>query len=420
MSETKIEFAKTKTLAVEERTELVKTHVEETFSKNETHVLKKNKDLSSSIELDLKFKLDEYNDLITGSVEKRPINLSIAEYVQEVWGFAPQDLGKGEHGISRDFLAVLGIDSSKNTISSLMSSLPDTDGKRWLVPEILRDAIRLGLRKKPIYTDLIREEINVSSPNIIMPYIDFTAANVKKIEEAETIPVGTITFQDKTIRQYTLATGINVTDKVLRYCTLDLLSIQLEDVGIRIGQAADKLMFDVLINGDQEDGSEAAAVVGVAATGDGITYADIVEALLRMGNIGRTPSFLLSRLTNMKNIMLLPEFKSYPYGKALIDLMGDMKMPQTLQRRTNGNIGANHLIMVDTDRALLKFNSIPLRVDRERIVRNQIEASYVTVTTGFSNINRDGRLILDKSVTIGAAPYPSWMDAEAFDATVLS
>ena len=56
------------------------------------------------------------------------------------------------------------------------------------------EAVRLGLRKNPIYPDLIAAEENVSQPKVTMPSINMSDAMPKKIGEAETIPVGTTSF----------------------------------------------------------------------------------------------------------------------------------------------------------------------------------------------------------------------------------
>src|SRR5690606_38635955 len=133
-----------------------------------------------------------------------------------------------------------------------LMNMPDFNTEyRWLVPEVIREAIRLGLRKNPIYPSLIASEINVDQPKVTMPYINMSDAMVKKIGEAETIPVGTTSFGQKDVKLSKLATGLKISDEVLQFVPLNILSIFLQDVGVNLNIGLDTAMIDVLINGDQ-------------------------------------------------------------------------------------------------------------------------------------------------------------------------
>ena len=75
--------------------------------------------------------------------------------------------------------------------------------------------------------------------------------------------------------------------------------------------------------------------------------------------------------------------------------------------------------MVDNRFALIKFNVIPLNIESERIVSNQTEAFYATLTTGFGKIFRDAAVIMDSSLAFSGNGFPSYMDVDAYQNVVI-
>jgi hypothetical protein len=71
--------------------------------------------------------------------------------------------------------------------------------------------------------------------------------------------------------------------------------------------------------------------------------------------------------------------------------------------------------VIDSQSALIKLNAKPLMVESERIVSNQTEATYASLTTGFANIFRDGRVIMDQSLDFASNGFPAFMDVDAFE-----
>jgi len=69
--------------------------------------------------------------------------------------------------------------------------------------------------------------------------------------------------------------------------------------------------------------------------------------------------------------------------------------------------------VVDRSSSVLKFNARPLLVETERIVSNQTEGTYATLTTGFGVIYRDARALLDGDVNFATDGFPAWMDVDA-------
>jgi hypothetical protein len=64
------------------------------------------------------------------------------------------------------------------------------------------------------------------------------------------------------------------------------------------------------------------------------------------------------------------------------------------------------IIFVDRTRAVVQLTAMPLLIESERIVRRQLEGQFASIMTGFANVFRDGRMVLDWSTTIGTNPGP--------------
>ena len=180
-------------------------------------------------------------------------DISMAEVVNE------------RYGVSMDqYLSTLGIDTRKDTLQNLFT-MPD-QSVRWVVPEIIRAAIILGLRQAPFYPNIIAGDQPVNGLQVTMPYINMSDAAPARVNEAETIPLGTISYGQKQVSIFKIGKGIKITDEVKNYVSLDVMGIFLRDFGIQLGYAMDNLAIDTGINGDKIDGSESAPVIGVGTT----------------------------------------------------------------------------------------------------------------------------------------------------------
>lgn len=358
---------------------------------------------------DMKSAVRQVDALRAGSKDRKAVDISWADFAKEKWGFGGLD----------SFYAAVGVNPSHATIESLMTMPEMPEGYRWLVPEVIREAVRLGLRKAPIYPNLIAAEETVSQPQVIMPSVNMSDAMPKKIGEAETIPVGNVSFNQKTVTLQKVGTGIKMTDEVMQYVSLNLLSIYLQDVGVKLGIGLDTLAVDVLINGDQAGGTEAAPVVGVNVVNT-LAYIDILRTWIRMGRLGRMPAGILSNEEMALTVLSLPEFKALAGKATLQNIQVQTPVPATQNYWIHGAMPANDKIMlIDPTAAMVKLNSTALRVESERIVERQINGTFVTLTTGFAGLFRDARVIIDKSVAYGANPFPDYMDVGAFESEAL-
>ena len=333
----------------------------------------------------IKEAMDQLTSLREGGKDDKPEDLTLGEYIKEKFNFAPD-----EDGTPQSFYQAIGIDPSKATIQYLLS-LPDD--RKWLVPEVIREAVRQGLRNGAMYPGMIAGEDTVAGKDIRVPHMDMSRAYPKEIKEGETFPEGFVSYGDRLVGLKKVGTSLKMSYEVRMYVSINLIAAFLEDTGVLLGNKQDAMMVDVLLNGDQDASSTSdmsAPVVGVENTTNGIQYDDILDVMLTMGMLTRTPQAMLAGKAQLKKVLQLAEFKNLDQSLAP---QGGVNLrtpvPQSLDAYVHGAMPSNRLMLINTRSALFRFVSSPLMVEREKIMANQLEAVYVSLVTGFANIKRD-------------------------------
>lgn len=336
--------------------------------------------------------------LVNGTQEK-PVDISLSELVAQKYGLS---IG--------DYLQKLGLNTSTLTLQGVVT-MPDQN-IRWIVPEIIRTAITLGMRQAPFYPTIITTDQPVSGLSVTMPYVNMSDAAPSRINEGETIPLGSLSFGQKNVQLFKMGKGLKMTDEVKDYVSLDVMGIFFRDFGVQLGYSLDNLAIDVLLNGNQVDGSEAAPVIGVSTVGD-VAYKDLLRPWVRGGRIGRNYTTLLGNEEVSIDLLDLEEFKNRQSGTTQATLSVKSPVPNQADFYINGTIPDTQLLMVDKSAALMKLTAKALMLESERIVSSQIQGTYATLTTGFSKMYLDAALILDKSVAFTANGFPAYMDIDS-------
>jgi HK97 family phage major capsid protein len=253
----------------------------------------------------IKFEKSQFKGLVRETVNQaealrrdknQPVDISFPDMVQ------------AKHNVTlENFMADLGINPAIDTIQNIFTS-PDPD-VRWVVPEIIREALLLGYRAAPIWPNIIAAEESTTGLTQIMPHLNMSDATPRKVGEAETIPVGTISYGQKKFSIYKIGKGIKIPYEVSQYSTLNVLKIFLRDFGTKLGHAQDTLAIDCLINGEQADGSETAPVIGIA-TANTKAYKDFLKIWIRMSRMGRLPNTIVAGEDAALDTLDLSEFKT--------------------------------------------------------------------------------------------------------------
>lgn len=283
-------------------------------------------------------------------------------------------------------------------------------GQRFISPEVFMDPVMRGAVQATFYPDLVVREETVPQPTVVVPHLDLSDAKMAESEEGATIEVGSVTYDTKDVKLKKRARGLTITYEAIRYNTLSLLSLYFEDLGRILGSNLNGDAVTAIVNGDQDDGSEAAAVVGVEDIVEGITYFDILRVAIRMGMLGRVARDMVAGETQALSYLNLPEVKNRnQIGSALLatQIKSPMTTPENLYVSTK--VGANKLVLQDSSASLVQLTSAPLLLETEKIVRKQIEGSFASITTGFAKLQRNASVVIDGSIAFAGNDFPAWM-----------
>ena len=335
-----------------------------------------------------------------GTDNVKPVEISFEELVKEKWGLS-QDALFEKVGVNPH------VDSMENIFS-----MPD-QSVRWVVPEILRSAILLGMREAPFYPNIIASDQPINGLQTTMPYINMSDAAPAKVNEAETIPLGTISYGQKTVNLFKVGKGIKLTDEVKNYVSLDVLGIYLRDFGIQLGYALDTLALDVVINGNKLDGSESAPVIGIK-TANTLAYRDILKIWIRASRMGRNFSTMIGGEDIALDVLDLDEFKVKQAGTTTATLNLKTPVPSSADFYIHPGIPDKAVAMIDKRAAIIKLTAKQLMLESERIVSNQTNAVYASLTTGFSKMYQDASLILDTSKAFSSYGFPAYMNIDPY------
>ena len=314
--------------------------------------------------------LDAYRQ---GSQNKKPVDITLGELTTGKWGITQDEL-----------FEKLDINPKIDTMENIFT-MPQQD-VRWIVPEIIRSAITLGMRQAPFYPEIIASDQSISGLSAIMPMINMSDAAPAKVNEAETIPLGDVSFGQKSVSLFKIGKGFKLTDEVRNY----------------------------VINGNKPDGSESAPVIGVYETTNGITYKDLLHIWVRAARMGRNFTTMIGGEDQAIEMLNLPEFKERHSGTTEATLNVKSPVPKNANFYIHPGTPDQGLLLIDTTAALIKLTAKQLMLESERIVSNQTQAIYATLTTGFSKMYQDAALILSAEKKFTEFGFPEFMNIDPY------
>lgn len=313
----------------------------------------------------------------------------------------------GEDMTLAKFYHEMGLEIGQDTVRLILDR--QDESYRWLVPELIRDAIRKGFINAPIYPQLIAGEESIAQPTQVMPYWDMTGLDnkPKDLGLGESMELGTIKYGQKTVRISKSGIGIELADECIQYTPISLLSIFLADMGAKLGSSLTAKAITCLINGEQADASEAASTIGIT-TANTLAYADFIRMGVRGSLINRSWTKFLANETLMNTILNLAEFKPSANNAApVLGLNLKTPVPKNYDAFVHSSVPDGKIIFLDSGAAMVKLTAQPLRVEADRIVQRQINGTYCSLTTGFAILFRDGRVIVDTAQAFSSAGWPT-------------
>lgn len=361
-------------------------------------------------------------------VQQKARDVSFGAAIREVFGMKDMaqflkmfDIYPGTHSLN-DLASELGVESlSKSTMEKFLIehsefanpfSTKDIDSTfRFIIPEIFTNAIRLGYEASQNHQNWIVKEISMPNRTLTMPMILRGDGMPSKINEGANIPMGSLSFARKDVKIFKIGTGFQITDELLMDSQLDLLYIFMGEVGNDMAIGADSQAIYTLINGEQASGSESAPVIGVINTTNGFTYPDLKRAFTRMKRMNQPASRLITGEDDAINITGIDRFEGFQGQTKLASIQSIVGVPEKFENDVYV-MPANKIMFLAPQKTMVKLKYRGMMIERRRNPQNQTEEMFVSDWTNFAIVKRDGRLIMDKSVTIGASPFPSYMDVD--------
>ncbi len=286
-------------------------------------------------------------------------------------------------------------------------------GQRFVSPEVYLDPVNRGAVQGTFYPDLIIREIPVAQPQTIVPRVDLSDAALADSNEAATIEEGSITYGTKTVTVPKKAKAIKISDEAVMFSSLSLLQIFLQDFGRMFGNTLNGLAVTAIVNGDQADGSEAATVIGVENTTNGITWLDYTRAAIRFGLVGQAGTQIIANETTALAFLNLAEVKNRYQGSPLFgtQVRTPFTTPQDLF--ISSKVGANKVVLQDPSSSIVQLTAMPLKVETERIAMKQLAGTILSVYTGFAKIQRKASIVIDGSILFSGNGFPAYMTPAA-------
>jgi hypothetical protein len=295
-------------------------------------------------------------------------------------------------------------------LASLSPILSEAGGQRFISPEVILDPLQRGAVQAAFYRDLVMDEIMVASPDITVPHLDVSDAQLKDSDEAVTLEEGSVKYDTKKVTLLKKARLIKISYEAIWFNTLNLVSKWYLDVGRKLGASLNGMAVSAIFDGDQTDGSEAAAVIGVSNPNVGIQHEDITRVWIQFALLGRLSTDIVANAAMSNKYLNLPEVKNKQVpGAALLPTMVKTPMPTSQNLYPSGKAKANQIAIQDSALALLQLTCVPLMVESDKIIAKQIAESTATIYTGFTNVQRDARVVIDETLDIDDAGFPPWM-----------
>jgi hypothetical protein len=282
-------------------------------------------------------------------------------------------------------------------------------GQHFVTPEVFLDPVMRGAVQSVFYPDLIAREEPVSQPTVTVPRINLSDAAMASSEEGVTIEEGSVTYDTKDVKLRKRAKGIKISYEAIQFNTLSFVELFFQDLGRMLGATLNRDCVDVIVNGDQADGSEAAAVIGVEATPN-ITWYDIVRVAIQFSQLGRLGASVIGNTATALAYLSLPEVKNRAQGSALmpVTLRSPVMLPTDLY--VSNRIAPGQIVIQDSSAALVQLTAQALMLETERIASKQLAGTYASIYTGFAKLQRNASIIIDSGITFAGNGFPAWMN----------
>ncbi len=285
-----------------------------------------------------------------------------------------------------------GVDLSRITVDRFFQSDPNA---KWLFPDMVREAVLTGMKRKPVYPSLIVRDESIEGTAYDVPYVREAAdeEELRTVAEGAAIPESKILYGDRVVRIDKKGRGVVASYEVIRRMSVDMLRVHLERVGERLGRNLDARLANVLVSGDSSGAATAPVAINTAVSGTW-SYADIVNAFMTLTlDHYFTPTHMLANGELCQTILGLSEFKD----AALFDFAKTGNLPTPLGVRLVPMVDqpADTLTILDAGYAVQKLTEQDLLIESDKLINQQWDRTYLTVVTDFAIVYEKARIVVN-------------------------
>jgi hypothetical protein len=302
------------------------------------------------------------------------------------------------------------LETARQRVVSQAPITSESNGpEHWISPELWLDAHNRGNVQAGYYNDLIIRDEPVASDTVNIPYFNLSDASAKESGELATIEQGTVSYGHKKVVIKVKGRAIEISYDAIMFNSVSLTQLFFVDFGRMFALGLSGDCVDVVVNGDLADGSEAAAVIGVR-NANTLAYRDFLTPGIRFNMIGRTATVAIGGEDICGEYLDLAEVKNKQnVGAALmpVKFKSAVQTPEDLY--ASHKVPANRIALVDKYVSLVKLTAQPLLLESDKIIAKRLNEAVASTITGFAKLQRNGSIIIDKTLAFAGNGFPDWM-----------
>lgn len=295
---------------------------------------------------------------------------------------------------------------AKGANSDTLQKFYSTTSSTILFPAFVESQIMLGILQAAILPALVATETNINSHTYQgLRYTDVEAdQQMAEVGEGAELPVTKITTAETAINLKKFGRVLKATYEALRLQRINLVSIHLQRMGIRLALDETDWAIQTLIAGDGNTGSNITNANDIDCAVQGtLTYADLVNLDQEFPE-GYDMTAMVTRKANVVTMLNMAEFKD-PMAGFSYQRTGAMPGPFGATLHKWDSTGATNfpslaILAVDGRYALEQVTEQGLTLETDKLITSQWERIAMSKWTGFSKLDYDATQVLDVNAQI--------------------
>lgn len=304
--------------------------------------------------------------------------------------------------------------STKDGIESFLTTGVAT-GTTFIIREVFLEAIRLGAIHESRVNRWIARRQPVSQRESKVPRMLDADATPTFLEEGQSIRMGSLAFNQKTVDIHEVGIGLEITDRLMEESSISMIAEFLPRVGEKMSLADEVLFVDCLLNGDQADLSEAAPKIG-SDNGTAFAWKDFVRVMTRMIRMRQTPDVIISNEGDLIDLSLINEVKGFDGATTLASLGGIIgSLPRNFNSDIHDNVPSTEIVFLNSKKGVILLEMGGMKIETRRNPAKGRDELYIRKNVGFATHFRDARVIVNVDADFDSGNgWPSWMDIGAY------